>query len=92
MHPLQFVHNKMGELHMCVDFCSLNHQTWLDMFPIPHIHDLLDKLGKARVFSAIDLSSVLALASVDAPPTAACAKIVVLVGIVAKPRCPSTTL
>ena len=42
---------------MCVDFCSLNHQTWLDMFPIPHIHDLLDKLGKARVFSAIDLSS-----------------------------------
>ena len=27
------------------------------MFPIPRIHDLLDKLGKARVFSAIDLSS-----------------------------------
>ena len=35
---------------------------------------------------------VLALASVDAPPTAACAKIIVLVGIVAKPRCPSATL
>ena len=42
---------------MCVNFRSLNHQTWLDMFPIPRIHDLLDKLGKARVFSAIDLSS-----------------------------------
>ena len=27
------------------------------MFPIPRIHDLLDKLGKARVFSAVDLSS-----------------------------------
>ena len=42
---------------MCVDFRSLNKQTRLDMFPIPHIHDLLDKLGKARIFSAIDLSS-----------------------------------
>ena len=29
----------------------------LDMFPILHIHDLLDKLGKAQIFSAIDLSS-----------------------------------
>ena len=42
---------------MCVDFRSLNKQTRLDMFPIPRIHNLLDKLGKARVFSAIDLSS-----------------------------------
>ena len=30
----------------------------LDMFPTPHIHDLLDKLSKARIFSAVDLSSV----------------------------------
>ena len=29
----------------------------LDMFLIPHIHDLLNKLGKARIFSAVDLSS-----------------------------------
>ena len=42
---------------MCVDFRSLNKQTRLDMFPIPCIHDLLDKLGKARIVSAIDLSS-----------------------------------
>ena len=55
--PILFVYKKTGELHMCVNFCSLNHQTWLDMFPIPRIHDLLDKLGKACVFSAIDLSS-----------------------------------
>ena len=27
------------------------------MFPIPRISDLMDKLGRARVFSAIDLSS-----------------------------------
>ena len=29
----------------------------LDMFPIPRIHDLLNKLGKAQIFSAVDLSS-----------------------------------
>ena len=42
---------------MCVDFCSLNKQTRLDMFPIRHIHDLLNNLGKARIFGAVDLSS-----------------------------------
>ena len=55
--PILFVRKKTGELRMCVDFRSLNKQTRLDMFPIPRIHNLLDKLGKARVFSAIDLSS-----------------------------------
>ena len=28
----------------------------LDVFPIPHITDLFDRLGKATVFSSIDLS------------------------------------
>ena len=55
--PILFVRKKTGELRMCVDFRSLNKQTCLDMFPIPRIHDLLDKLGESRVFSAIDLSS-----------------------------------
>ena len=54
--PILFVCKKTGE-HMCVDFRSLNRQTRLDMFPIPRIHDLLDKLGKARIFSAVGLLS-----------------------------------
>ena len=29
----------------------------LDMFPITRVHDLLDKLGKAQIFNAVDLSS-----------------------------------
>lgn len=55
--PILFVCYKMGELHMCINCSSLNYQTWLDMFPMSHIHDLLDKLSKSFVFSAIDLSS-----------------------------------
>ena len=53
--PILFVRKKTGKLRMCVDFRSLNRQTRLDMFPIPRIYDLLDKLGKAPVLSAIDL-------------------------------------
>ena len=55
--PILFVRKKTGELRMCVNFHSLNKQTHLDMFPIPCIHNLLDKPGKDQIFSAVDLSS-----------------------------------
>ena len=45
--PILFVRKKMGELRMCVDFRALNSMTRLDVFPIPRISDLLDKLGRA---------------------------------------------
>ena len=51
------VRKKTGELRMCIDFRSLNANTRLDIFPLPRIVDLLDKLGKARYFSSIDLAS-----------------------------------
>ena len=41
---------------MCIDYHSLNHLTKLDVFPIPRIADLFDHLGKATVFSSINLS------------------------------------
>ena len=55
--PILFVCQKTGELRMCVNFHSLNMQMHLDMFPIPCIHDIFDKLGKAQIFSTVDLSS-----------------------------------
>ena len=55
--PILFVRKKTGELRMCIDFRSLNKQTKLDVFPIPRIADLLDKLGRATVFSSIDLAT-----------------------------------
>ena len=41
---------------MCIDYCALNHQTKLDVLPIPHIANLLDHLGCARFFSLVDLA------------------------------------
>ena len=45
--PILFVRKKTGELRMCVDFRALNSMTRLDVFTIPRISDLLDKLDRA---------------------------------------------
>ena len=56
-HPILFVRKKTGELRMCIDFRTLNANTKLDLFPIPRIADLLDKLGRAKYFSSFDLAA-----------------------------------
>ena len=45
--PLLFVRKKTGKLQMCIDYQALNRQTKLDVFPIPRIADLLDRLVHA---------------------------------------------
>ena len=42
---------------MMVDYRVLNRQTKKDIYPLPRIDDLLDKLSKAMCLSAIDLAS-----------------------------------
>ena len=54
--PILFMCKKTGELRMCVDFQALNSNTQLDVFPLPRISDLLDRLGCATIFSSIDLA------------------------------------
>ena len=41
---------------MCMDFHALNQQTCKDVYPIPYIEDLLDKLAHANRFSKMDLA------------------------------------
>jgi len=50
-----FVKKKDGSLHLCVDFCGLNHISKKDCYPLPLISDLLDSPCKAWVYSKIDL-------------------------------------
>ena len=63
IHPLQspigapvlFVKNKDGALHMVVDYRRLNAVMRKDRYPLLHINDLLECLGKASIFTKIDL-------------------------------------
>ena len=55
--PLLFIHKKTSKLQMCIDYRAQNCQTKLDIFPIPCIADLLDRLGHARFFLSVDLAT-----------------------------------
>lgn len=42
---------------LVIDFRSLNERVCADKFPLPRIDSILDQLGRARVFSTLDISS-----------------------------------
>ena len=53
--PVLFVKKKDHSLHMVMDYRRLNSATWKDRYPLPRINDLLERLGKASVFTKINL-------------------------------------
>ena len=42
---------------MCIDYYLLNNITKKDGYPLSHIQDYLDSIGKAHFLSKIDLMS-----------------------------------
>ena len=54
-HPVLFVKKKDGEMCMCIDCCTLNANICVDLYPIPHINDLLHRLHHVHMFSKSDL-------------------------------------
>ena len=55
--PVLLVLKKDGIWRFCVDFRDLNAVTIRDSFPFPRINDLLHKVGRARVYSKMDMQS-----------------------------------
>ena len=55
--PILFVPKKDGRWRMCMDYCILNKQIVKDRFPLPRINQLMDRLGRAKIFSKLDLAS-----------------------------------
>jgi hypothetical protein len=60
--PLLVVPKKIDALgrrkwRICIDFRELNEMTVGDSYPLPNIQDILDKLGRARYFTALDCAS-----------------------------------
>ena len=53
--PVLFQKKKDGTFWLCIDFRGLNQYTVKNKYPLLRIDELLDRLGKAKVFSKIDL-------------------------------------
>ncbi len=55
--PVCLAKKSDGTWRFCTDYRRLNDITKESKYPLPRIEDCLDKLGKAKIFSKIDLRS-----------------------------------
>ena len=54
--PIVLVKKKDGSLRMCVDYPRLNSVSRVDAYPMPRIDDLIDRLGRAKYITTLDLT------------------------------------
>lgn len=54
--PIVPVRKKDGSLRLCIDYRKLNDMTTEDRYPMPRVEELLEKLGKAKYISTLDLT------------------------------------
>jgi hypothetical protein len=47
--PVLFVHKKDGMLRMCANYRALNKAMVKNMYPLPRIDDIFDRLSKVKV-------------------------------------------
>ena len=54
--PIVVVPKKNGSIRLCVDYRRLNSVSKADAYPMPRIDELIDRLGRAKFISALDLT------------------------------------
>ena len=54
--PLVIVEKKDGSLRLCVDYHKLNSITVFDVYPIPRVDEVVEKIGNDKFISSIGLS------------------------------------
>lgn len=55
--PIILVKKKDGSDRMCVDYRALNRLTIKDRYPMPLIDDHIDRLGKFKFFTSLDMAT-----------------------------------
>ena len=55
--PILFIKKKDGSLQLCVDYRGLNNLTIKNRYPLPLIGESLDRLGRAKRFTQLDLTN-----------------------------------
>ncbi|KAF0729301.1 hypothetical protein Ae201684P_010391 [Aphanomyces euteiches] len=55
--PVLMIRKPDGSIRFCIDYRKLNSVTVKDSYPMPRIDDLLDVLGRAKLFSTMDIAS-----------------------------------
>jgi len=53
--PILFVPKKNGKLRLCVDYRAVNNATVKNVYPLPLIQELMDRLQGARWFTKFDI-------------------------------------
>ncbi|XP_028253710.1 uncharacterized protein LOC114429061 [Parambassis ranga] len=54
--PVVLVPKKDGSLRFCIDFRYLNSVSQVDPYPMPRIDDLVERVGRAKYITTLDLS------------------------------------
>ena len=54
--PLVLVKKKDGSMRFCVDYQCLNSVARYNAYPMPHVNELIDRLGNAQYISTLDLA------------------------------------
>ena len=55
--PILFNKKPDGNLYLCIDYWGLNNLTIKNRYPLPLIGESLDRLGRAKRFTQLDLTS-----------------------------------